>query len=137
MVGVLGWLNAEVPVWVYWVVALLSLGVVASHTTTKRVFGAWLVFSTLYCAATFAALYLTWTPVGMGSVFGVQGRYFIPVVAAIVPFLTPRFELGSARLAVLGLLVLVQLQTLYTISSRYYHLEVLPSYFRKISDAWM
>src|SRR6185295_8507910 len=38
-----------------------------------------LVFVTSYLA-TIVSLYLTFTPVGSDQVFGVQGRYFIPLV---------------------------------------------------------
>jgi hypothetical protein len=42
----------------------------------------------------FAALYLGWTPVGAPVVEGVQGRYFLPLLAALV-LVCPRV-LGNA-----------------------------------------
>ena len=56
-----------------------------------------LVFVTSYLA-TIVSLYLTFTPVGSGQVFGVQGRYFIPLVLPL--FLTLSSLLGAKKIAI-------------------------------------
>ncbi|MGI3778079.1 MAG: DUF2142 domain-containing protein [Janthinobacterium lividum] len=80
-VGRLGWLDLELPHWVRRVAwASLGLGLLTSAAP-----GAWggraVAFGAVVASAgaVFAVQYLTWTPVGLGVVMGVQGRYFLPL----------------------------------------------------------
>lgn len=136
MIGLLGWLDAPVPVWSYLAVLLVSAAIATSHTVPRTVLLAWLVSSAVYCAATFAAIYLTWTPVGAMAVLGVQGRYFLPVFAAIAPLLAPRLDLSRFVVPALLLAGALQIQTLFTLADRYYHLEYLPYYYWRLVELW-
>ena len=49
-----------------------------------------------YCF-TCLALYITWTPVGSTNIEGVQGRYFIPLIALLVVFLTGKGDSGKNK----------------------------------------
>ncbi len=87
-VGRLGWLDLALPHWVRrlaW--ASLGLGVLTSAAPAagRRAAGsggraAVLGVALASAAAVFVVQYVTWTPVGLGVVMGVQGRYFLPVV---------------------------------------------------------
>ena len=47
-----------------------------------------------YCF-TCLALYITWTPVGSSTIDGVQGRYFIPLIAVLVLLLTGKRQVAE------------------------------------------
>jgi Predicted membrane protein (DUF2142) len=96
-IGVLGVLTVPLPHWLYqlWSVALLSA---LCRLAAGRASGAhWVTRVLAACAVLccfeliFLTLYLTWTPVGMARIDGVQGRYFIPLAAAFV-FVVPPVE---------------------------------------------
>ena len=137
MVGVLGWLDAPIPLWAFVAVWLMGLAILLTHRVPRATLLAWLTTSALYCAATFAAIYLTWTPVGMTAVFGVQGRYFLPIFAAIVPLLVARYDLARFWMPALLLGGVLQVQTLYTVAERYYHLDRVPLYFSRLIELWI
>lgn len=103
-----GWINGYgyyywTPPQIVSLFFLLSLGAAILITSTsdqvnkkfRIVFI--LVFLTSYLA-TIVSLYLTFTPVGSDQVFGVQGRYFIPLVLPL--FLTLSSLLGAKKIAV-------------------------------------
>ena len=46
------------------------------------------VFLVVY-VSTFLIQYLSWTPVGYGTILGVQARYFIPILI-LIPFMIGR-----------------------------------------------
>lgn len=85
-VGVLGWLDAHMPVWLHRTVIvslLVALGVAALQAHYADHPYVWLrrlaVFALM--AGTFCgislALYLIWTPVGQTLILGLQGRYYL------------------------------------------------------------
>ncbi len=90
-VGILGWLDAPVPVWfvacacVALILTFISAGV--SYDEKRRahsVFVSALIASALISAAlVFGSMYVVWTPAGSTVVDGVQGRYFLPVLAVL------------------------------------------------------
>jgi hypothetical protein len=90
-IGVLGQLSIRLPQRLYtlWSVAILSglaavvAGPRAPGTRWLTVAGAAIgVLSSIELI--FVALYLTWTPVGMVRVDGIQGRYFIPLLPILL-----------------------------------------------------
>ncbi len=107
MVGILGWLDLQLPGWLYglWgaavVVAVLSEMV--GGRGSNRGLRLW---DTLLLAAVLAATliaivlsqYLSWTPVGNNSVEGVQGRYLLPLVP-FVALILPRIGVPGGILA--------------------------------------
>ncbi len=92
----LGMLNVVLPIWVglAWVVALVkSIGPtkVGKNDLLKN----WqkiyfIAVSTILFGAITMALYLTWTRPGLYRVDGLQGRYFIPVLAILIPALVSK-----------------------------------------------
>jgi len=98
-IGVLGILTIPLPHRLYtlWWLALLSaLGPLAARPNigedgiTRLPVTRLLVVAAMLCSAEliFLTLYLTWTPVGMDRIDGVQGRYFIPMLPVVV-FVVP------------------------------------------------
>jgi uncharacterized membrane protein len=92
----LGMLNVVLPIWIAlaWVVALVkSFG--STVESKKDLLKLWqkfyfaIVSLGLFAAITLA-IYLTWTRPGQDHVDGLQGRYFIPVLALIIPALVSR-----------------------------------------------
>src|SRR5215216_428991 len=103
-----GWINGYgyyywTPPQIVSVFFLLSLGSailitsISDQVNTKFRIIFILLFLTSYLA-TIVSLYLTFTPVGSDQVFGVQGRYFIPLVLPL--FLTLSSLLGAKKIAV-------------------------------------
>jgi hypothetical protein len=127
-VGVLGWLDVVLPAWFYETSLLaLLLGIFASlphgepalgepalgkPALGKPALGAGgrLVLAGALVAsigAVFLLQYMTFTPVGLGWVQGVQGRYFLPV-ALFVPAMLPGLRRrGVARAAMPGRILLL------------------------------
>ena len=87
IIGYLGWLDTLMPP-LYYVPMILVLAVagigemVRGPRFAKSV--TVLLFAALFAgvAAVFLVEYLIWTPVGAPGIYGVQGRYFIPLVIA-------------------------------------------------------
>ena len=92
-IGVLGWSDTYLPAF-YYPLASLALVVAAvlvlfeTGQALGRAEGLFLFVGWILAwAATYAVLYLTWTPVGADSVDGVQGRYFLASTMLLVPAL--------------------------------------------------
>ena len=85
VIGYLGWIDARMPDW-YYLTAAGAL-VIATIAPNNRDRGsvlwpgtlALLTFGALLTALS-AALYMTWTPVGLATIDGMQGRYILPVL---------------------------------------------------------
>jgi hypothetical protein len=91
IIGVLGQLSLRLPKLLYtlWSLAIAS-GLAGLAASPPGRGPRW--FTALAAAVAvlgsieliFVALYLTWTPVGMDRVDGIQGRYFIPLLPALL-----------------------------------------------------
>lgn len=126
----LGMLNVGLPVWIgiAWVIALVkSFG--PSTGNKKDLLRLWqkLYFAVvtfgLFAAITLA-IYLTWTRPGQDHVDGLQGRYFIPVLAILIPALTSKRaepSQNAQKYLVLFLLILsIATLVLFTFYYRYH-----------------
>jgi hypothetical protein len=103
-----GWINGYgyyywTPPIIVTVIYLLSLLAVlltdstAAQVTRKLRLVLLLIFAAGYIA-TIASLYVSYTPVGSGQVFGVQGRYFLPLLLPLLLVLASfRWEKNSDR----------------------------------------
>lgn len=132
-VGKLGWLDVRLPslyLALAWGVILLGILTSATVGPLTRRAGAVtgiVTFALLASAAAlFAALYVSWTPVGNFIVDGVQGRYFIPL-AFFVPALLatgPRPLLGrsggAAKIVIARFPILTIPVLITSIVMRYY-----------------
>jgi hypothetical protein len=97
-VGVLGQLSIPLPHLLYrlWSAAIVS-GIAALMTGPRDAGTRWFTAPAVALGVLgsmeliFVALYLTWTPVGMDRVDGIQGRYFIPLLPVLL-FVVPGVE---------------------------------------------
>lgn len=87
MIGNLGWLDTPMPTLYYLAMSAVLLLAVLSEAVTGREFdkpvralllgSAFISLALLFCVE-----YLVWTPVGKLAVYGMQGRYMIPLAIA-------------------------------------------------------
>ena len=130
IVGVLGWLDTPLPeiLWIpYWLVLLVAA--IADNRSqinihwwqkigTFLVFlgGVWLIYMSIF---------MSWTPVGMEDVEGIQGRYFYPFVPLVLLLLVNRrwqlpFSPKKWHLAATFYLLLMLTASVAILSDRYY-----------------
>jgi uncharacterized membrane protein len=133
VIGVFGAADTYYPLWMSAGYAIL-LGVLCltniDAKRVKRIEKRWLILCTVLCIGYFAAvniaIYLSYTPVNFEIVYGVQGRYFLPIVIVVASTLfiggariqkvdIPRFKYWS----VIAMTVLVLL-ALFITYQRYY-----------------
>ncbi len=100
IIGVLGWLDTDLPAWVYPALALLlpivSLGWNFDPEDRRRVAAVAALVTFAYVAAVYVIFYLVWSAPTSNRVDGVQGRYFVAalptlclLVSALVPIRVP------------------------------------------------
>jgi len=128
-VGVLGWLDTVMPASYYLamllVLATAILAEVASGRAISRVAVATILFATFVSVAgVFFTSYLMFSPVGATGLYGVQGRYFIPLIIAAavgLPCLrnSQRFCERATAIVVLAQLLTVAVLP-HVIMARYY-----------------
>ena len=86
VIGVLGLFDTVLQPWVYTAIGLLLAGTlvsplgVGSRRACALAAG---VTALAYCLAVVLIFYLVWTPVDADQVWGVQGRYFVPVLPLV------------------------------------------------------
>jgi hypothetical protein len=117
VIGVLGLFDTVLRPWIYSAIGLLlALSFLSPLETRRRPACALaaLLTAIAYAIAVVLIFYLVWTPVGAEQVWGVQGRYFVPVlpliavaIAALLkrgpdPRLPAAFALASALLSGAG-----------------------------------
>ncbi len=117
VIGVLGLFDTVLRPWLYSAIGLLLTLSFVSPLEARRLPGcalAALLTAIAYAVAVVLIFYLVWTPVGAEQVWGVQGRYFVPVlpliavaIAALLKRgpdlrLTAAFALASALLSGAG-----------------------------------
>ncbi len=130
-IGILGWLTLPLPAFAYW---LSGIGLVLTCATRRAGEQRLPLLSVAWCLLLFAggavlimtAMYLTWTPVGGRIVSGVQGRYFLPLLALVaamlgsLPAWRAGLRIGSAVLAgVAGIVLLEAVTTVLVVSLAY------------------
>jgi hypothetical protein len=122
LLGTLGWLTVRLPRWVYigLTASLVLLAIVgafqhplergrASNTATPGQSRepaptllplTWTIAAAgvivLSCLLIIESQYLIWTPVGLGTVLGVTGRYFLPILP-LAAFLVPQIPVQLRR----------------------------------------
>jgi uncharacterized membrane protein len=88
VIGYLGWLDTPMPSLYYLVMVVVMLmaclAELSDRGKMKTSVTILLLASSLVAGAgVFLIEYLTWTPVGAHAIYGVQGRYFIPLAIAV------------------------------------------------------
>jgi uncharacterized membrane protein len=100
-VGILGWQDVFLPDWFYIVAGCAWLGSVIVILPRDRpglppgAQGALFIAGAAAVVLVFLLEYLTWTPVGLPVVQGVQGRYFLPI-ALFLPGMLPNLRSAAA-----------------------------------------
>jgi uncharacterized membrane protein len=130
LVGVLGWLNLNLPEFAYAIaLAGFLFCVTASRTEDRRLpAGVLLWHAALVLTSSLLvmlALYLHWAPVGHFEVIGVQGRYFLPLLAPValaigsLPFRASRRVARGSFIALVCTLLSLFLITHITVALAY------------------
>ena len=113
VIGVLGLFDTVLRAWFYDLIGVLLVATFVSPLGNGRRLAcvlASLCTALAYCLAIFLIFYLIWTPVYADQIWGVQGRYFVPVLpllaAAMAAALNrgPDGRLTAAFAIALGLL---------------------------------
>lgn len=88
LVGVLGWLDMPLRSWVYPLVSLFVLATLTERIGLDRLGRLRLAAVSaavilLYVLAVYLILFITWTPIDIPTIAGVQGRYFVVILPAL------------------------------------------------------
>lgn len=111
MVGLLGWNELPLPPWSYklayaFVCGLAVVIVANGKRNDPRRFLLGGVAAAAVAAGVFLASFVLWTPVGAPTIWGIQGRYFVPVLAVLAFFIPPADRLGRISRNALAVLTL-------------------------------
>ena len=129
MIGILGWSDTLFPATYYLAMVLVVLTACIAelaHGKTAKKSLTLLLLASIFATivAVFLIEYLTWTPVGVPEIIGVQGRYFIPLAIAAGIGLPRLLESATTYRWATAVVVLSQLLTLVAvpqvIMGRYY-----------------
>ena len=136
VIGIFGAADTIYPLWMtflYVIMLAIAAFVILDTKKSKKIDWRWKVFAVLLCLAYFGAvnlaLYLGYTPVNFDIVYGVQGRYFIPIMIILAAMIfsggvklsksdTVKTRIGIilsiATLVILALFITYQRYYLYT-----------------------
>lgn len=130
-IGVLGWLNVILPIYVYALaVVALPLGILAEDPQAPRLAAisvAWNVCIIAGCVlATAVAMFVLWNVAGATVIHGIQGRYFLPFTALAVVTASSAIRLSlspttraAAWILVVAIMVLTTLAMHLAIEAAY------------------
>jgi len=128
-IGLLGWLDTPMPAPYYFAMLLiLALAAIAELADTRPIprsaTGIILFSIAVNTAGVFLSSYLMFSPVGSTGLYGMQGRYFIPLIVAAACALPSVGNSPKFRERVIAIVVLAQLLTAIVlpqvIAARYY-----------------
>ncbi len=128
-VGIFGWLDTLMPNTFYYILGIaLVIAFIGSlfeaHINSISLSIICTVSFLLYSAGIFAALYLSWSPVGAQWVSGVQGRYFLNaflIFAIAIPSLSKTVSWGILAIPLVWFLqIICTAESLKIIIYRYY-----------------
>lgn len=129
IIGHLGWLDVPLPGWVvssYKIILILTFIMEAKtikifNFIQRLLLGTILVLSILFI---FTVMYLTWNPIGSGTIEGIQGRYFIPLLPLLFILLYSDYFKTNKRIDpkyfVPIYLLIILLETVRILIYRYY-----------------
>jgi uncharacterized membrane protein len=79
-----GYWFVPLATYIFYIIAIMASILGEKHPlTSKTRYSLWFVFLVGYFA-TVGSLYVSYTPVGNASIFGVQGRYFTPIILVLL-----------------------------------------------------
>lgn len=133
IIGVFGVADTTMPIWVYFMAAInISFTFLLSSVDdnkTKRlkkihiiVFSLLIIF---YFAIVNGAIYVFYSPVKFEILYGVQGRYFLPILLALVPIpiryiIVNKNQYSKLRRDIIITSVCILLIAVYIVLRRYY-----------------
>jgi hypothetical protein len=102
LIGILGWQDILLPGWIYLVLTLALLIVPLEKLDLKGAERARLVLITgltalSYIVMVYLIFYVTYTPIEIDHVRGVQGRYFVIVLPSVAIFIAAISSIGLPR----------------------------------------
>jgi len=102
LIGVLGWLDTRLRDWIYpvlagFLVASLFGSLPLPRATRYRIAAASMLTVVGYVVAVYLIFYLAWTPANALSIDGVQGRYFVVVLAPIASAIAAAVNWGPGE----------------------------------------
>jgi|GEM_PF-4657724 len=128
-IGVLGWLTISLPIWITggWLLVLFK-SAHGGKSVAKVLLNLlqWFIFIMVPLMLTMMltlGLYLTWTPVGSILVDGLQGRYFIPIIAILLPLMMLNKSEPNDKSRVFILLSVLFLQVSTLIVYAFYYIK--------------
>lgn len=130
VLGVFGAADTIYPLWMFTIYAIL-LGLFAIISNNKRIHmpKRWQLLTVsiavLYFLAVNYALYIGYTPVNFDIIYGVQGRYFLPIVIASIIFCAggvyvSKREFSKILLNAFVLVFILIILALFITAQRYY-----------------
>ena len=119
--GYLGWFDTRLSQTHLWAVGALLGGMTLVYRANANLVG-WIAVSLIYIGGVFLSLYLAWNPPGQPIIGGVQGRYFLPCLAILVPYLVarPLPPLFRLRWTLLAGGMVFQILTAFALVDRYF-----------------
>jgi hypothetical protein len=101
MIGFFGWGELPLPAWFYKAgYALFAAVLLIALVNYKPIYWSRVLLGSMAAAGIIASVFLAsfimWTPVGEMQIWGLQGRYLIPALAAVIFLVPPLIGLGSA-----------------------------------------
>jgi uncharacterized membrane protein len=110
VIGVLGLFDIVLRAWFYNAIGILLIATFVSplgHGRRLACVLAALITALAYCLAIFLIFYLIWTPVNADHIWGVQGRYFVPVLPLLAAAMAAALNQGpDGRLTGAGAIAL-------------------------------
>lgn len=128
MVGVLGWLDVRLSPWAYTVGGIALLSTLWANANSGPRLPRWvppmaLVFATGSLMVIALPLFIYWSPVGLGFIQGLQGRYFITTAAFALVWCSfrsmPQVNVLLVSAAMIAI-VAINLDAFYTLYSAYF-----------------
>lgn len=132
VIGVFGAADTNLPSWVY---ALSIVTIVAAlkiapkeekiHKTSKRFVFMQILLLAVYFILVNGAIYVTYSPVGLNYIYGVQGRYFLPILMLLITLPTATIAINKqqydklSRYLVMSATTVLVLSLIFTLQ-RYY-----------------
>jgi uncharacterized membrane protein len=88
LIGVLGWLDTPLHGWVYPVLGIALLVAMSDRLPLPIGPRGWIVTvgaltAVGYTAFVYFIFYVTWTPIDAEQIWGIQGRYFLPLLSTV------------------------------------------------------
>jgi uncharacterized membrane protein len=88
LIGILGWLDTELQGWIYPTLSALLVATCVAPlpleaAMRRRIAAACAVTALAYVLCVYLIFYLVWTPINAQQIWGVQGRYFVVVLAPL------------------------------------------------------